>query len=40
MLAGPNGHLLVKVIKVDDLDRGADQNCVEFDYEYRPATAG
>lgn len=31
------GYLLVKIIKVWDMDRGEDQNCVEFDYEYRSA---
>ncbi len=37
MLAGPSGHLLLKVVEVNDMDRGADQNCVKFDYEYRPS---
>jgi hypothetical protein len=35
MLSGTNGHLLIKVVKVHDMNRGADQNCVEFDYEFR-----
>lgn len=37
MLAGPSGHLLLKVTEVNDMDRGAEQNCVKFDYEYRPS---
>ena len=45
MLAGPNGYVLIKVVKVHDMDRGAAQNCVEFDYEFRaralwPPSAG
>lgn len=35
MLSHSGGYLLIKVVKVHDMDRGADQNCVQFDYEYR-----
>lgn len=38
MLSQPSGYLLVKVVKVHNLQRGADQNCVQFDYEYRPSS--
>lgn len=40
MLSRGDGYLLVKVVNVHDMDRGADQNCVEFDYEYRSAKLG
>ncbi|MGC4112991.1 MAG: hypothetical protein QM747_21745 [Nocardioides sp.] len=36
MLSGTPGHLLIKVVRVHSLEHGADQNCVEFDYEFRP----
>lgn len=35
ILTGTGGSLLIKIVKVDNMERGADQYCVEFDFEYR-----
>jgi len=35
ILTGIEGSLLLKIVKVDNMDRGADQNCVVFNFEYR-----